>query len=169
MRPAKEISMTTTDSSKLSPHMTWLFAFGSIAAGIATSYALSGLGQKVTAAVYFAIVAIGGFLSTYLTRARVRGAVLTFLVGAVTAAGAYFLLIDHIVATATSTINDTLGGNHAEGARAGAAMGKTMGMFVAAIVFLETIVAGIGGAFAGAKSRGKSGLAALGSLMKTAQ
>ena len=45
-----------TTQTKLSPHTTWLFAFGSIAAGIISSYALSGLGQKVTAAVDFAIV-----------------------------------------------------------------------------------------------------------------
>jgi hypothetical protein len=148
--------------------MTWLFAFGSIAAGIGTSYAMSGLGQKVTAAVYFAIVALGGFLSTYLTSARVRGAVLSFLVAAVVAAGAYFFLIEHIVATTTSAVTDSLGGVHDEGVRAGAAFGRMFGIMVAAIVFLETIVAGIGGAFAGAKSRGKGGLAALSALAKSA-
>ena len=51
----------TTETNKLSAHTTWLFAFGSIATGIAASYALTGLGTKVTAAVYFAIVAIGMF------------------------------------------------------------------------------------------------------------
>ena len=161
--------MTTTDSTKLSPHTTWLFAIGSIAAGIATSYALNGLGQKVTAAVYFAIVAIGGFLSMYLTRARMRGAVLTFLVGAAVAAGAYYFLVEHLVSTTTTAVTDTLGGDHSEGVKAGAAMGKMMGVFVAVIVFLETIVAGIGGAFAGAKSRGKGGLAALGALASSAR
>ena len=123
-----------TTQTKLSSHTIWLFAFGSIAAGIVSSYALSGLGQKVTAAVYFAIVAAGGFASTYLTSARVRGAVLAFVLGA---------------------------------AVAGAAMGKTFGIFIAAIVFLETIVAGIGGAVAGGKARGQGGLAALGSLARS--
>jgi len=158
--------MSTT---KLSPHTTWLFALGSIAAGIGASYAASGLGQKATAAIYFAIVAIGGFLSTYLTRARVRGAVLSFLVGSLVAAAGYYFLVEHLVAATTTAVTDSLGGVHSEGARAGAALGKTMGVFVAIIVFLETIVGGIAGAFAGAKSRGKSGLAALGALANSAR
>ena len=161
--------MTTTTDSKLSPHTAWLFAFGSIAAGIASSYALSGLGQKVTAAVYFAIVAIGGFASTYMTRARVRGAVLTFLTGAAVAAVAYYFLVSSVFTHATTIATDAVSGGAAtaEGAKAGAAMGKTFGIFIGAMVFLETIIAGIGGAVAGAKVRGQGGLAALGALAKS--
>jgi hypothetical protein len=48
-------------------------------------------------------------------------------------------------------------------------MGKTFGIFVAVIVFLETIVAGIGGAVAGGKVRGQGGLAALGAMAKSAR
>jgi hypothetical protein len=163
--------MTTETQSKLSPHTTWLFAFGSIATGIVASYALAGLGQKVTAAVYFGIVAIGGFASTYLTRARTRGAVLAFLVAAVVAAGSYFVLVDHLFRAATTVMTDTVsaGQAHHQGVEAGAQLGQTMGIFVAVIVFLETIVAGIGGAVAGAKSRGAGGLAALGALAKSAR
>ena len=154
-----------------SPHATWLFAFGSIAAGIGASYALSGMGQKVTAAVYFAIVAIGGFASTYLTRARVRGAVLSFVAAASVAAIAYFFLVNHIFASATTVMSDAVSGGAAtaEGAKAGATLGKTMGIFVAAVVFLETIVAGIGGAIAGGKVRGQGGLAALGAMARSAR
>ena len=161
----------TTESTKLSRHTTWLFAFGSIATGIAASYALQGLGTKVTAAVYFAIVAIGGFASTYLTRARTGGAVLSFLVAGAAAAGAYFLLVDHIFSTATTVMGDAVSGGaaHAEAAKAGAQMGKTFGIFIAGIVFLESIVAGIGGAFAGAKARGSGGLTALGAMAKSAR
>lgn len=158
-------------NDKLSKHTTWLFAFGSVAAGIATSYALSGLGQKATAAIYFAIVAIGGFASTYLTKARVGGAVLAFAASALVAAGAYFLLVDHIMSTVTTAATDIASGGtaHAQGVEIGASFGRTMGMFVAAIVFLETIVAGIGGAFAGAKSRGAGGFAALGAMARSAR
>jgi hypothetical protein len=164
------MTMTTTDN-KLSAHTTWLFAFGSIAAGILASYALNGLGQKVTAAVYFAIIAVGGFASTYMTRARVRGAVLSFLTGAAAAAVAYYFLVSNLFETATTVMTDAASGGaaHAEGAKAGAAMGKTFGIFVAAIVFLETIVAGIGGAIAGSKVRGQGGLAALGAMAKSAR
>ena len=38
---------------------------------------------------------------------------------------------------------------HAQAVDVGAQMGQTMGIFIAVIVFLETIVAGIGGAVAG--------------------
>src|SRR6476659_8158770 len=79
--PTRKMTMTTTtNDNKLSAHTTWLFALGSIATGIGASYALNGLGTKVTAAVYFAIVALGGFASTYLTRAKTGGAILSFLV-----------------------------------------------------------------------------------------
>jgi hypothetical protein len=168
--PPKEIFMTTTQT-KLSPHTTWLFAFGSIATGIVASYALSGLGQKVTAAVYFAIVAIGGFASTYLTRARLGGAILAFLAAAAVAAISYFFLVDHIFRDATTVLADGVSGGqaHAQGLEAGAQLGKTMGIFVAVLVFLETIVAGIAGSIAGAKSRGAGGLQALGAMAKSAR
>ncbi|MBL0218417.1 MAG: hypothetical protein IPQ07_31610 [Myxococcales bacterium] len=160
--------MPTTNDTKLSRHTTWLFSFGAIAAGIATSYALSGLGQKVTAAAYFAIVAIGGFASTYLTKARVRGAVLSFLTAGAVAAVAYYFLVSSLFSTATQVVADT-GGAHAQGVQAGAKLGNTMGMFVAVIVFLESIVAGIGGAIAGDKARGSGGFAALGAMARSAR
>jgi hypothetical protein len=165
------MTMTSTESNKLSPHTTWLFALGSIAAGIGASYALNGLGTKVTAAVYFAIVAIGGFLSTYLTRARVRGAVLSFFCAAAVAAVGYFFLISNLFEQTTTVMTDTVSGGAAtaQGAKAGAAMGKTFGIFIAVVVFLETIVAGIGGAVAGGKVRGTGGLAALGAMAKSAR
>ncbi len=152
-----------TKPDKLSPHTTWLFAFGSIAAGLGISYALSGLGQKATAAVYFAIVALGGFAATYLTRARTAGAILSFTVGAAIAAATYFLLVDHLVSAATTVMSDAVsaGQAHQQGVQAGAQLGKEMGIFVAVIVFIETLVAGIGGAAAGAKARGTGGLEAI--------
>lgn len=158
-----------SNDTKLSPHTTWLFAFGAVAAGIAVSYALSGLGQKVTAAVYFAIVAIGGFASTYLTRARVRGAVLSFLTAGTVAAGAYYFLVASLFSAATTALGEAGGASHAHVVEASSKMGNTLGLFVAAIVFLETIIAGIGGAIAGDKSRGQGGLAALGSMARSAR
>lgn len=157
-----------SNDTKLSAHTTWLFSFGAIAAGIGASYATAGFGQKVTAAVYFAIVAIGGFASTYLTKARVRGAVLSFLTAGAVAAVAYYFLVSSLFSTAVTAVSD-VGGNHAESVKAGAAMGKTFGIFVAAIVFVESIVAGIGGAIAGDKARGAGGLSALGSMAKSAR
>ena len=160
-----------SNENKLSPHTTWLFAFGSIAAAIGVSYALSGLGTKVIAAVYFGIVAIGGFASTYLTRARIGGAILSFFAGAAVAAVAYYFLVNSLFSTATTAMTDaaSLGQAHAQGVEAGAKMGNIFGIYVAVIVFLETIVAGIGGSIAGAKSRDKGGVAALGAMARSAR
>jgi hypothetical protein len=159
--------MQDTSKSKLSPHTVWLFAIGSIAAALGVSYALSGMGQKVTAAVYFAIVAVGGFLSTYATRARVVSAILAFLLGAGAAAGGYWALIASLSHSVTNAV--TAGSTDAAAVHAGNQMANTLGIFVAVIVFLETFVAGCAGSVAGAKSRGQGGLAALASATRAAQ
>jgi hypothetical protein len=155
----KENLMTTTTStapstSKLSPHLVWLFAFGAVAAGVGSSFALAGFGQKVTAAVYFGIVALGGFGSTYLTRASVTRSVLVFLGAALTAAVAYYFLVDYIFRTATTVMSDAVSGGqaHADGVKAGAVFGHFFGMFAAIVVFLETSVAGVAGVIAGRKA-----------------
>ncbi len=160
----------TSTNSKLSSHMVWLFALGSVAAGIGASYAASGLGQKAAAGIYFALVAIGGFASTYLTKARVRGAVLAFLTVAAVAAVSYFFLVDHIFRTATVAATDAVSGGqaHQQGLQAGATFGKFFGIIVAAVVFLETTIAGITGAVVGDKSRGQGGLAAMKSMSRAA-
>ncbi|MBA3397102.1 MAG: hypothetical protein H0T89_31020 [Deltaproteobacteria bacterium] len=165
--------MTTASASqntKLSSHTVWLFALGSTVAGIGASYAAAGFGQKAAAAVYFAAVAIGGFGSTYLTRARVRGAVVAFLSVAVVAAVVYFMLVDQMFRTATTAMTDVASGGaaHQQGVEAGATFGKMFGIIVAAVVFLETIIAGIGGAIAGSKVREKGGITALGAMGRAA-
>ncbi|MDQ3338609.1 MAG: hypothetical protein M4D80_25880 [Myxococcota bacterium] len=150
-------------NQKLSSHMVWVFALASVAAGIGASYAASGLGQKAAAAIYFALVAIGGFASTYLTKARVRGAVLAFITVGAVAAIAYFFLINSVVASATTAVTDG-----AQNAQAGATFGKMFGIIVGAVVFLETIVAGITGAVIGDKTRGQGGLAAIKGMSRAA-
>ncbi len=106
-----------------------------------------------------------------MTRARLGGAIAAFVVGAAIAAGAYFELVQHLMSAGVSAMTDvtSAGQAHAQGVEAGAAMGKMFGIFVAVVVFLETIVAGIGGAVAGSKSRSGEGLAALGALAKAAR
>jgi len=152
------MSLDQNSSKKLAPSLAWLFALGAVVAGIALSVALNGLGQKVTAAVYFAIVAAGGFASTYLTRARLGAAIGAFAFASVAAAVGYYALVSHVVASATTVMADTMsaGSAHAQAAASGSVMGHFFGIVIAVVVFLETIVAGIVGAVAGAKSA-KSG------------
>ncbi len=157
-------------NQKLSSHMVWVFALVAVAAGIGASYAASGLGQKAAAAIYFALVAVGGFASTYLTKARVRGAVAAFLTVGAIAAVTYFFLINSIVSQATTVVADAASGGqaHAQGAQAGATFGKMFGIMVGAVVFVETIIAGITGAVVGDKSRGRGGIAALKGISRAA-
>ena len=94
-----------------------------------------------------------------------------FLTGAAVASVAYFFLVSSLFEQATTVASDAVSGGAAtsEGAKAGAAMGKTFGIFVAVMVFLETIIAGIGGAVAGGKVRGQGGLSALSAMAKSAR
>ena len=156
-------------NKKLPSGTSWLFALGGVAAGIALSFALQGLGQKATAAIYFAVVAAAGFGATYLTRSKFGGAALAFCASAAIAGVAYFFLVDHFMRAATSVMTDavSLGRAHAQGVEAGAVFGRTFGIFIAIMVFLETIIAGLLGAFAGYRARDKGGLAAVGSLART--
>jgi hypothetical protein len=160
----------TASNQKLSAHTVWLFALGSVAAGIGASYAAAGLGQKVTAAIYFALVGIGGFASTYLTKARVRAAVGAFLLVGAIAAVSYFFLVNSIMQQATVAVTDAASGGaaHQQGVQAGATFGKFFGIIIGAVVFLETIVAGIGGAIIGGKTRDKGGLQALSGMSRAA-
>lgn len=157
-------------NQKLSSHLVWVFALGSVAAGIGASYAASGLGQKAAAAIYFALVAVGGFTATYMTQARVRGAVAAFLTVGAIAAVTYFFLVNSMVATATTAVADAASGGqaHEQSAQAGATFGKFFGIIVAVVVFLETIVAGITGAVIGDKVRGQGGLAAMKGMSRAA-
>ena len=157
-------------NQKLSSHSVWLFALGSVAAGIGASYAAAGLGQKVAAGVYFAVVAIGGFASTYLTKARVRGAVGAFLAVGAIAAVTYFFLVDSMFRTATVAVTDAASGGaaHAQGVEAGATFGKFFGIIIGAVVFLETIVAGITGAVVGNKVKANGGISAMSTMSRAA-
>jgi hypothetical protein len=145
---------STATTTKLSPNLVWLFATAAVAAGIGSSFALAGLGQKATAAIYFGIVAIGGFVSTYATRASITRAVMAFLSVALLAAVAYYFLVDYVFRTATTTMTDAMSGGaaHADGARAGSVFGHMFGVVVAMLVFLETGVAGVVGIVAGRKA-----------------
>lgn len=160
-------------NDKLSPATVWLFSFGSIALGIGSSYALSGVGQKAAAAAYFAVVAIGAFASTYLTRARLGAAIGAFLVAGLVAAACYFKLVDSIFHDATVQMTDAVSGNdavaHENAHQAGSFIGKFFGIFVAICVFLETLVASLAGTIAGWRSRGQGGFLALASAARAAR
>jgi hypothetical protein len=151
---------TSSASTKLNPQLTWLFALGALVVGVAVAYALSGLGNKVVAGAYAAIVGAAGFASTYLTRARVRLAVLAFLGAAAIAAVAYFYLVSHVFRTATTVMTDVASGGqaHAEGVKVGGIFGNFFGVFAGIVAFIETAVAGIGGAIAGDKAKAQGGI-----------
>lgn len=146
---------------KYSRHTVWLYALAAVALGIGGAYATHGLGPKVTAGVYAAIVGGAGFASTFTTRARTRGAVAAFLLAGLAAAAIYYVLVSSVFAAATTAATDAVSGGdahaHAEGAKAASVFGRFFGAFAAIIAFLETTIVGITGAVAGSAAKQQAG------------
>ena len=140
---------------KLNGNLVWAFAFGALGLGIAGAWLTANMGNKVSIGVYFGVFAAAGFLSVFLTRAKAGIGVLAFVVAAVASAAIYYFLVSSIMGEATSTMTAAAGGGENEAKTLGNAMGTTMGLFAAGIIFIDTLVAGIGGCIFGAKQRKK--------------
>jgi len=138
---------------KLNGNLVWAFALGAIVLGIAAAWATASMSNKVSAAVYFGVFAGAGFLSVFLTRSKTAVGVIAFAVAAVASALIYYFIVMSVFAEATSGMAVAAGAADAEASQAGSAMGTTVGLFAAGIIFLDTLVAGIGGCIVGAKQR----------------
>jgi len=151
-------STSTARPNALHPSMTWLFAFGAVAIGIGVGFITRHMSPKISAAIYAAIVGAAGFGSMYLTRARLRDAVLAFFVAAVACAALYYLVVSSVIGGATTALADGVSGGqqHGQAAQMGSFFGRFFGVFAAAVAFLETLIGGIAGAIWGNKLRGKA-------------
>jgi hypothetical protein len=154
--------MNHESSQKLPANTVWLFALAAAVLAVGSSFLTTKLPWHVAQGIYFGIFAVGGFLATYLTRSGTGRGVLAFLAGSAAVATLYFLVVAQAVdaATASATVlaDDA---TRAEAAEASATMGTIMGGFVAAVSFLATAIAGIGGCVAGSRFKRSGGLAAL--------
>ena len=139
----------------LHPQTTWLVALGAVAVGIGVGFLTKGLDPKISAGIYAGIVGLAGFGSMYLTRARLRDAVLAFFVAAAACAVLYYFVVSSVIGGATTVMGDAVSGGqaHEQAKEAGTFMGRFFGVFAAAIAFLETLIGGIVGAVAGNKYR----------------
>lgn len=137
---------------KLNGNLVWVFAAGAIVLGIAAAWVTASMSNKVSAAVYFGVFAGAGFLSVFLTKSKTGVGVIAFVVAAAASALIYYIIVMSAFAEATTTMV-TAAGAAEEAGKAGAAMGTTMGLFAAGIIFLDTLIAGIGGCIVGAKQR----------------
>ncbi|HEY4057915.1 MAG TPA: hypothetical protein VGM39_14975 [Kofleriaceae bacterium] len=158
--------MTNSTGPKLSPHLTWLFAIGAVLLGTG-AYMVLPHTSKVGGYAYFGIIALGGFLATFLTRAKTGGAVLSFLVASLGAAAGYYLVIAKAASVAASTITTGSAADVAAAQHAVNGLGSIMGGFVAVIVFLVTFVPGTIGASVGSAVRGKPGAMGAASLARS--
>jgi hypothetical protein len=140
---------------RLNGNLVWAFALGAIVLGIAGAWLTANMGNKVSAGVYFGVFAAAGFLSVFLTRSKTGMGVLAFVVAAVASAGIYYFLVSSILSEATTTMAAAAGGAQGDAQMAGNVMGTTMGLFAAGLIFLDTLIAGIGGCIFGAKQRKK--------------
>jgi hypothetical protein len=141
---------TSTSTQKLAPAFAWLFAAAAVVLGFGSGYLTSGMGWKVSSAVFFGIFFIGGAAATYATRAKTGMAILAFILAAVVVAAAYYLVIAHIASTAANAV-----GADAQGKQAASTMGNIMGSFVAVIAFIDTLIAGIAGCIVGGKLKNR--------------
>lgn len=137
---------------KLNGNLVWAFALGAIVLGIAAAWLTASMGNKVSAAVYFGVFAAAGFLSVFLTRSKTAMGVLAFGLAAAVSGLVYYFIVSSVFAEATTSMTSAVGAA-TEADKAGATMGTTMGLFAAGIIFLDTLIAGIGGCIVGAKQR----------------
>ncbi|HJK92722.1 MAG TPA: hypothetical protein RMH85_32770 [Polyangiaceae bacterium LLY-WYZ-15_(1-7)] len=130
----------------LDAKFVWLFALAAVLLGAGSGYVTSGMGGSVASAVYFGIFSVSGFLATLLTRSKVGMAIGAFALASLLSAGGYYFL----VASATQEATEALGATGDTGA-----LGAFMGGFVAVIVLVGTLVAGIAGTVTGGRFRKK--------------
>ncbi|HEY4180324.1 MAG TPA: hypothetical protein VGM90_25955 [Kofleriaceae bacterium] len=159
--------MNNSTSSKLSPGFAWLFALLSLVVGAGLSFAFKGLGSKAMGGAYFASLVVGGFLATYMTRAKTGGAVLAFLTLAGGAAAAYYLVIAKLFSTVAEAAPTAGSAADVAATKAFEAVGNGIGIFVAVIVFFATFIPGTIGASVGSSVRGKTGMEAAGAMAKS--
>ena len=138
---------------KLNGNLVWAFAFGAILLGIAGGWLTANMGKGVSTAVYFGVFAAAGFLAVFLTRSKTGVGVLAFGIAALVSGGVYYVLVSTIFAQVTTTMGAAAGAGVQDAHMAGSAMGTTVGLFAAGLIFLDTLVAGIGGCLVGAKQR----------------
>jgi hypothetical protein len=134
-------------TGKLNSNLVWLFALGAILLGVGGGYVTSGMGTKVSTAVFLGVFSIAGFCAAYLTQAGTGKAIGAMVLAAVGTAVIYYFVISAITAKAVDVAAMGQGGD------AGGVMGSFFGGFAAVIVLLETLVAGIAGALVGRKAK----------------
>lgn len=146
-------------SNKLNSNLVWPIAFATAILGVAATYLTANLGTKVAAGACFAVFAIGGFLASFLTQAGKGKAIGAMVVASLITAVGYFVVIKMIVANAAdasaaaSTASAT---TKAVASGAMNAVGSVMGVIISIAILADTMVAGIGGALVGAKSKRKA-------------
>jgi hypothetical protein len=138
---------------KMNGGFVWLFALGAIVLGIGSAWLTASMSNKISMAVYFGVFAAAGFLAILLTRSKTGVGVLAFFLAAAVSATVYFFIVSAVMADATYTMTSAVGASSGDAQQVGSLMGKAAGWFAAAFIFLDTLVAGIGGCLFGAKQR----------------
>ena len=130
-----------------------LFAIVAVALAIGSGYATADMGQTVGLAIYFAIFAIAGFASSFATKAGKGMAILAMIAAALVTGACYYGIVSSTMAEATEALSTGVGAEGDQAAEAGGILGTFMGVVVAVVAMGDALVAGIGGAIAGAKAK----------------
>jgi len=126
---------------RFSPVFVWLFALVAVAGSIGLATLTAPHGYKITAAVAFGFVGSLACLAALTTRASRLQAIGPFVVAALGIGAVYFVVARRVLVGAGSAIG------------ASSSVGSGVAGFLAAIVLLDALAAGIGGALFGLKLR----------------
>lgn len=128
-----------------------LLGLVAVALAVGSGYATAGMGQTIGLAIFFAIFAAAGFAASFATKAGKGTAILVMIVAALITGGVYYGIVSSTMAEATETLSAGVGAQGDEASEAGGIMGAFFGIVVAIVAMADALVAGIGGAIAGAK------------------
>jgi hypothetical protein len=123
----------TTLNGKLSPHLVWLFAIGTLGLTILVTKLVPPVTPKVMAGIYFALFGAGATAATFLTRTGAFASIAAFALAGAGLGGYYYYVITSIAP--------------------GSGLGQSLGMVFCIAFAVDALAAGISGTLFGLKLR----------------
>jgi hypothetical protein len=123
----------TNLNGKLSPHLVWLFALGTLGVTILVTKLIPPVTPKVMAGIYFALFGAGATAAMFLTRTSVLASIGAFAIAGAGLGGYYYYLITSIAP--------------------GSGFGQSLGMVFCIAFAVDALAAGIAGTLFGLRLR----------------
>ena len=123
----------TNLNGKLSPHLVWLFAIGTLGVTLLVTKLVPPVTPKVMAGIYFALFGAGATAATFLTRTTVFASIAAFALAGAGLGGYYYYAITSVAP--------------------GSGFGQSLGMIFCIAFAVDALAAGIAGTLFGLKLR----------------